>query len=218
MSETDSFIEEVSDEVRRDKLFGFFKKYLWVFIAIVIFIVGGAAVNEYLKAKNETQAQAVGEALLAAQSADDGGAFAAIAADGGAAAVLALLDQAAVLAFEGQPGAAAAILDGIASDADVLPLYRDLALLKSVMVNGENMTAADLDSALSGLTSIGAPFRLLAIEQRAIVNLRNGDTAAALSDLSEILVDTNATQDLRNRAQELTISLGGEIVSPPTDG
>ena len=218
MSETDSFIEEVSDEVRRDKLFGFFKKYLWVFIAIVIFIVGGAAVNEYLKAKNETQAQAVGEALLAAQSADDGGAFAAIAADGGAAAVLALLDQAAVLAFEGQPGAAAAILDEIASGADVLPLYRDLALLKSVMVNGENMTAADLDSALSGLTSIGAPFRLLAIEQRAIVNLRNGDTTAALSDLSEILVDTNATQDLRNRAQELTISLGGEIVSPPTDG
>ncbi|MCK4860352.1 MAG: hypothetical protein KAS85_00385 [Rhodobacteraceae bacterium] len=218
MSETDSFIEEVSDEVRRDKLFGFFKKYLWVFIAIVIFIVGGAAVNEYLKAKNETQAQAVGEALLAAQTADDGGAFAAIAADGGAAAVLALLDQAAVLAFEGQPGAAAAILDGIASDADVLPLYRDLALLKSVMVNGENMSAPDLDSALSGLTSIGAPFRLLAIEQRAIVNLRNGDTAAALSDLSEILVDSNATQDLRNRAQELTISLGGEIVSPPTDG
>ena len=218
MSENDSFIDEVSDEVRRDKLFGFFKKYLWVFIALVIFIVGGAAVNEYLKAKKEADAQAVGEALLAAQSADDAGAFADIAANGGTAAVLARLDQAAVLAFEGQAGAAATILDEISSDADVLPLYRDLALLKSVMVNGENMSAADLDSAFAGLTSTGAPFRLLAIEQRAIVNLRNGDTAAALSDLSEILVDTNATQDLRNRAQELTISLGGEIVTPQSGG
>ncbi len=218
MSENDSFIEEVSDEVRRDKLFGFFKKYLWVFIAIVIFIVGGAAVNEYLKARKETEAQAVGEALLAAQATDDAGAFADIAANGGTTAILARLDQAAVLAFEGQAGAAATILDEIASDGDVLPLYRDLALLKSVMVNGENMSAADLDSAFAGLTSDGAPFRLLAIEQRAIVNLRKGDTAAALSDLGEILLDASATQDLRTRAQELTISLGGEIVSPQSGG
>jgi len=218
LSETDSFIEEVSDEVRRDKLFGFFKKYLWVFIALVIFIVGGAAVNEYLKAKKETDAQIVGEALLAAQTAADAGAFAAIAADGGAPAILAKLDQAAVLAFDGQAGAAATILDGISADAEVLPLYRDLALLKTVMVNGQNMSAADLDSAFAGLTSEGAPFRLLAIEQRAIVNLRNGDTAATLSDLGEILADSNATQDLRNRAQELTISLGGEIVTPQSGG
>lgn len=218
MSETDSFIEEVSDEIRRDKLFAFFKKFLWVFVALVIFVVGGTAVNGYLKNKKETEAQAVGEALLAAQSADDAGAFSEIANSDSAAAVLAKLDQAAVLAFEGQAGAAATILDGISSDGDVLPLYRDLALLKSVMINGQNMSAADLDSALSSLTSVGAPFRLLAIEQRAIVNLRNGDTAAALSDLSEIIGDSNATQDLRNRAQELTVSLGGEISAPQSEG
>ena len=218
MSETDSFIEEVSDEIRRDKLFGFFKKYLWVFVALVVFIVGGAAVNEYLKSKSETEAQAVGDALLAAQTSDDAGVFAEIAANGGEAAVLARLDQAAVLAFEGQAGAAATVLDEISADGEVPPLYRDLALLKSVMVNGENMSAADLDSALSSLTSAGAPFRLLAIEQRAIVNLRNGNKAAALTDLSEILVDSNATQDLRNRAQELTISLGGEITAPQSGG
>ena len=218
MSENDSFIEEVSDEIRRDKLFGFFKKYLWVFAALVVFIVGGAAVNEYLKSKSETEAQAVGDALLAAQASDDAGVFGELAANGGEAAVLARLDQAAVLAFEGQAGAAAVVLDQIAADGDVPPLYRDLALLKSVMVNGENMSAADLDSALSSLTSAGAPFRLLAIEQRAIVNLRNGDKAAALTDLSEILVDPNATQDLRNRAQELTISLGGEITAPQSGG
>jgi len=218
LSETDSFIEEVSDEVRRDKLFGFFKKYLWVFIGLVIFIVGGAAVNEYLKAKNEADAQVVGEALLAAQTANDAGAFAIIAESGGTAAVLAKLDQAAVLSFEGQPAAAASILDEISADGDVSPIYRDLALLKSIMVNGQNMSADDLESAFAGLTSIGAPFRLLAIEQQAIVNLRNGDTAAVLNDLREIMIDTNTTQELRNRVQELAISLGGEIVTPQSGG
>ena len=214
MSDTDSFIEEVSEEVRRDKLYRFFKKYAWVFVGVVILIVGGAAVSEYLKVRDTAASQAVGEALLSAQENNDAAGFAAIAAEGGEAAILAKLDQAAVLAFDGQTGAAAAILDAIASDGDVLPLYRDLALLKSVMINGENMTAADLDSALVGLTSVGAPFRLLAIEQRAIVSLRNGDTAAALADLKEILDDPSTTQDLRNRTQELTISLGGELSAP----
>ena len=110
MSETDSFIEEVSEEVRRDKLFAFFKKYAWAFVVLVIFIVGGAAVNEYLKNRKETAAQAVGEALLKAQSANDAGAFGAIASGDSAAAVLAKLDQAAVLACEGQAGAAARAL------------------------------------------------------------------------------------------------------------
>ena len=218
MSETDSFIEEVSDEVRRDKLFAFFKKFAWVFIAIVIFIVGGAAVNEYLKAEKQSEAQAVGEALLDAEERNSASAFEAIANGDSAAAVLAKLDQAAVLAFEGQLGAAATILDAIASDGAVSPIYRDLALLKSVMINGENMSSADLDSALSSLTSQGAPFRLLAIEQRAVVNLRNGDTEAALADLTEILNDSDTTQGLRNRVQELTVSLGGEISVPQFGG
>lgn len=214
MSDTDSFIHEVSEEVRRDKLYRFFRKYAWAFIGVVVLIVGGAAVSEYLKARDTAAAQAVGDALLSAQEKNDAAAFAAIAAEGGEAAVLARFDQAAVLAFEGQTGAAAAILDAIASDGDVLPLYRDLALLKAVMINGENMTAADLDSAFVGLTSVGAPFRLLAIEQRAIASLRNGDTAAALADLKAILDDASTTQDLRTRAQELTISLGGELSAP----
>ena len=43
MSETDSFIDEVTEEVRRDKLFALFRKYGWIGIAAVLLIVGGAA-------------------------------------------------------------------------------------------------------------------------------------------------------------------------------
>ena len=46
LSESESFIEEVSDEVRRDKLFKLFKKYGWVLALVVIAIVGGTAYNE----------------------------------------------------------------------------------------------------------------------------------------------------------------------------
>lgn len=214
MSESDSFMHEVSDEVRRDKLFAFFKKYAWIFALVVIGIVGGAAYNEYAKAQTRATAQAAGEALLDANEAATSAAFAPLAEGSAPASVIAKMNQAAALAGEGQVGPAADVLDLIAADGDVPALYQDLALLKMVMINGANMGEGELFDVLDKLSAPNAPFRLLAIEQRAIVHLRAGDIDASLAQLAEVLKDDNATQSLRNRAQELTIALGGEIVAP----
>ena len=43
VSDTDSFIEEVTEEVRRDRLYKFLRKYAWVGILAVVTIVGGTA-------------------------------------------------------------------------------------------------------------------------------------------------------------------------------
>ena len=42
MSNTDGFIEEVSEEVRKDKLFALYKKYGWIPVVIICSLVGGA--------------------------------------------------------------------------------------------------------------------------------------------------------------------------------
>ena len=44
MSNPDSFIEEVTEEVRRDRLFALFRKYGWIGVVLVLAIVGGASV------------------------------------------------------------------------------------------------------------------------------------------------------------------------------
>ena len=41
MSDTDSFIDEVSEEIRREKLFKTFRKYGWIGVALVVLVVGG---------------------------------------------------------------------------------------------------------------------------------------------------------------------------------
>ena len=41
VSESDSFIDEVTEEVRRDKLFAVFRKYAWIGVLAVAAIVGG---------------------------------------------------------------------------------------------------------------------------------------------------------------------------------
>ena len=57
MSDTDSFLQEVSEELRRDKLYRNIRKYGWVAILLVILIVGGATYREYQKSKAAKAAQ-----------------------------------------------------------------------------------------------------------------------------------------------------------------
>ena len=40
MSDTDSFLQEVSEELRRDRLYRNIRKYGWIAILLVIVIVG----------------------------------------------------------------------------------------------------------------------------------------------------------------------------------
>ena len=64
VSDTDSFIEEVSEEVRRDRLYKVLRKYAWVGILAVVTIVGGTAYLEFQKAQARTEAEAVGTAII----------------------------------------------------------------------------------------------------------------------------------------------------------
>ena len=57
MSETDSFIDEVSEEVRKDKLYATMRKYGWLAVVIVLTLVGGTAFREYKIASANTVAQ-----------------------------------------------------------------------------------------------------------------------------------------------------------------
>ena len=134
MSDSDSFINEVSEEVRRDELFGYIRKYGWIAVTLVLALVGGAAYNEYSKAKTESAAQAVGDAMLTAMGEDDPAAraqaLAAVEAQGPSAAVTALL-TAATQQEAGQLTEAAATLNTLAQNAEVPEIYCDLAAIKA---------------------------------------------------------------------------------------
>ena len=71
MSDTDSFIDEVTEEVRRDRLYGYLRRYGWIGIVVVVLIVAGATWSEYRKAQTEAEAEALGDAIIAAMSRED---------------------------------------------------------------------------------------------------------------------------------------------------
>lgn len=214
MSETDSFIDEVTEEVRRDQLFQYLRRYGWIAVAAVLVLVGGTAYREYALSRQTAAAQATGDAILAAMetegAAERAAALSAIETSGGASAITGLL-AASDLESSGDSAGAAALLDQVAADADVPQLYRDLAALKSVMVQGSDLDIETRRATLTGLSQPGATFRMIALEQLALAELETGDSEAAIAQFRAIAQDAETTEGLRNRALAMIVALGGEV-------
>ncbi len=166
MTNHDSFIDEVTEEVRRDRLFRLFRRYGWIAVLAVVLIVAGAAVNEWRKSQARQAAQAEGDAVLAALDRETPAARAqaleGIDASGDVAAVLALLAAAETAQGDGR-AAALDRLDRVAAQDGLDAELRDLAALKSVILRGTALPPQEriarlepLDRARRTLSDAGA--------------------------------------------------------------
>lgn len=212
LSNSDSFIEEVTEEVRRDKLFALFRRYGWIGIVVILALVGGTAWNEYQSARTEAQAAAFGDAMLEALDAGDP-----VARDAALAGIVAADGQKVIRALAqatdpvGGRDQALAALDGLIADAGLDPVYRDLALLRRVLILGPDMPVAERDAALADLAVAGRPYAPLARELQALALVEAGQTDAAIAALSALVADSSTPSGLRNRASALVTALGGKI-------
>ncbi|MCU0803068.1 MAG: hypothetical protein MUD11_15125 [Rhodobacteraceae bacterium] len=212
MSNNDSFIDEVTEEVRRDKLFALFRKYGWIGIVAVLGIVGGTAWNEWQQSQQEARAQTFGNAVLDAfdlgAPAERIAALRDVPATGAQAGLLGLMLSTDP---EADKTAALAALDAVAADQALAPVYRDLAVLRRVLVAGTEMPLAERRTALEGIAVAGRPYRVLAQEQLAILLIEEGDSAGAIAMLTSLLSDQEASVGLRARAGQLIVALGGSL-------
>lgn len=213
MSDTDSFIDEVTEEVRRDRMFLLLKRWGWVGALAVVAIVGGAAWNEYSKAQATAKAQRLGDDIIAALASDDtagrAAALSRIETDtAGGSAVLAMLTAAAESADD--KAAAALRLEAIATNGDLPEIYREIAGFKSLILQADTLPAADLRQRFEALARPGAPLRLLAAEQLALIDIAQGDVDAALARLQAIREDAEVSADLQQRATQLMVALGAD--------
>ncbi|QMU57407.1 MAG: tetratricopeptide repeat protein [Boseongicola sp.] len=215
MSNQDSFIDEVTEEVRKDRLFRLFKRYGWIGAVAIVLAVGGTAFNEWRKASAQAEAEAVGDAILAAVSTDSSERADALAAieiggNAGRAAVAALI-SATFAEDSGDVDEAITALETLAADVSAPQAFRDLASLKAVLLGGQAISAEDRIARMNSLVLGGGAFRLLAEEQIALAEIELGQNDAATARLRDILADASTTQDLRRRASQLIVALGGSL-------
>lgn len=212
MSDTDSFIEEVSEEVRRDRLYNFFRKYAWVGVLVVLTIVGGTAFLEYQKATVKSKAEKVGSAVMKALEGSDEKERAELLANIESSnpevkSIVAMLKAAEEIALQNY-AAASKSLKTISEDSSIGQIYRDIAEFKFLLLSHDRVEDALLLTGFEKLASPGNPFRLLAEEQIAIIELKNRENDAAVAKLRSILEDAELTDTIRQRVTQLLISLG----------
>lgn len=217
MSNPDSFIDEVNEELKRDRLFAAMRRYGWIAIVLVIVLVGGAAYNEWRKAQDRAAAEAFGDQVVAALDVTDPDArreaLGAVTARGDRQGILNLLIAAADLAEGDRPGTLTA-LAAVENDATLPLSYRQIAALKRVMIGGADIPADERRATLQGLAAPGGTFRPLALEQLALLALEQGDRAAALQQAQALAQEPELTDGLRRRVAQLIVLLGG---AQPTD-
>lgn len=210
-NQNDNFIDEVFDDLRRERLFRLFRRWGWVAGLVILGIVAGVIWREYSRAQAEAEARAWGDAILAAEASGDPAAIMAVDPQGAEARrVLGALLAAAEWSESGGTDPAADALRDVAGDAAADTVLHDLAELKLVMLQGETMDPAQRDEILSRLSRTGAPFELLALEQKAIALVGAGRTDDAVNLIRQIQQKDGMTEALRLRLSEMMIALGVE--------
>ena len=207
MSNNESFIDEVTEEVRRDQLFAYFRKYGWIAGLVVAGIVGGAAWTEYQKASREAAAQAKGDAVLAAMEVNEPEGRAAALAALEPHVVSALLEAASFVDL-GERDKAREAFAAVAGDDSAPQIYRDVAGFKMVLLDADGLAPADLELALGLYLNPGHPYRLLAQEQVALAYVKAGDIETARGKFQAILEDAEVARGLSQRVEGAMVALG----------
>ena len=205
---------EIDEELRRDnllKLWSRYGKYIIAGVLAVVLIVGGiVAWRDHQADQRRAQGARFTSALALARQGKEAEAaklFASLAQEGGGYSVAGAFEQAELLAKSGDRKGAIAIYDKLASDADIDPEFRDLAVLLSVM---QSLPEGDPKAAierLQPLTGNGNSWHASALDLTAAAKLKAGDRGGALQIYQQLADDLSAPQGLRARAAEMAAAL-----------
>ena len=201
VSNTDGFIEEVSEEVRKDKLFALYKKYGWIPVVVILSLVGGAGFLEYQKSSKASAASARGDALIAALNQDDAiiraSELALIAEKGGAGSAYCKIASGwhSLLEQEDLAGALS-VYDDLSAGVDI---YAQVATLKAIMIRGNKMEVNDRLKALDAIATPGNAFRVIAMEQKAIAHIDSGEIDKAIAIFTSLIDESGVSQALMAR-------------------
>lgn len=216
--------DEVDEELRADRAEALFKRYLPHILAGATLIVAGTAGWQGWKWWEARRDQAAATAFVATMRAAD-----ALPADAAAPAriqvaeefqklaadaptgyrALARLRAAALRAAGGDLAGALTLWNEVASDSAVDAILRDYAALVWVQHQVDRGDPGMLQARIVPLTAPGNPWRAMATETAALVDLRAGRADQARAALKALAADTTAPDGVRARANGLLTQLGG---------
>lgn len=223
-NETDTFVQEVDEKLREERMMDVAKKWgPWIGGAVLVFLLGLGG-WQWWNQNRINQARAQSDAYLAAQelarSGNLAGAkerFAALRDDGPQVyRIMAMMEHAAITAEEGDLEAAMNEFDHAAEQAQD-PTMRDSARLRAAYLAAETQDFANVQQRLQPLIDGDSSFSFLARELLAIEAWEAGQIDLARTTLEGLSVALDAPEAVQQRAQIALSVLGApaEAASAP---
>ncbi len=200
------FIDEVRDELKRDRFESLLRKYGKYLAAIVIISIGIAtAVSVYkghIIAQQEQAGDKFREITTAISNNDDKASELIdklITENPEGYRELAMLRKAGLHVKNNEQDTALAIYDRIAADSKTDRTIRDLAGIRAAMLLVEKGDAG-ADARLEALAAKNSPFRYTAMELQAVRALESSDNAKASELYTSLTDDAMTPPSLKSRA------------------
>lgn len=219
----ETFFREVDEELRRDQLGSFWRRYgrliaVGVVVALLAFAgflywqhhqaekagLAGEQLSTALRDVSENRPDAAKATL--AQLGDS-------PIDGYRAA--ARLTAAAVALDKGDDKGAAAQYAAVAADTGLAQPFRDLALIRQTAIEYDTLPPATVVSRLKSLAVVGNPWFGSAGELVGLAYQKMGKADLAGPLFAAMSTDKDVPESIRTRAQRLAGLLGVDAVVPP---
>lgn len=213
---TDTFLREVDENLRRDRLRDFGKKYgSWLIVAVILFLVasGGWIYWQHRQQMRE-QAQVeqladIFQRLGASNSKGVAEQLDQLSKDGdGAVRASALVTRAVMAIEQNDLKLATDKFREVANDGDLPKPYRDLALIRQTALEFDKLKPEEVISRLEPLAKPGNPWFGTAGEMTAAAKIKQGKKQDAAQLYAAIAKDKTVPDAIRARSVQLAASLG----------
>ncbi len=217
------FINEVEEELRKDKYNQLLRKFGPYIVGLIIVVVATTGYYEYNKYTTSQTAKAASAAYESAGDIEKSGDIqtaiakftdlAELAPDGYAG--LSLVRAAGLKVQLGDMNAAVALFDEAAAKFEK-PLHKDLAGLKAAYILLDLGRYGDVQARLGVLAVDGSPYQNLAKELLAQAAYRSGDIEAARTGFTYLSNAPGVASGIQSRAaQGLALINAQRALSPP---
>ena len=215
------FINEVEEELRKDKYNDLLKKFGPLIVAIIVAIVAVAGYIEYKKYADGVEARKVSASFVDATKLAETGdlqaaidkfvALAEVSPEGYAG--LSYSRAAALKVQLGDMAGAVGLLDQSAAKF-VKPVHKDLAGLKAAYILMDEGRFDDVIARATTLAADKAPYADLAKELLAHAQLQSGDEAAARTQFTYLSNVPGVLNGVKNRAEQSLLLLNANRAVP----
>ncbi|MBL4721153.1 MAG: tetratricopeptide repeat protein [Alphaproteobacteria bacterium] len=208
--------DEVDEDLKQDnakKIWDRYGRYMVGVAALVILATAGhVGWREYVQDRQEAYSARFMSALSLSNDAKHREA-AAVLADlsrdaGSGYGVLAQFREAVERVAAGENAAAIDIYDAVADDSGVDTLYRELAVLNSVLLQIDSGDVEKLKTRIAPLLATENPWRHSATEIVAVLAMQTGQLDEARKSYQQLADDLDAPQGVRSRATEMLRTFG----------